>query len=619
LLGPQESEPAEHLETQWPDIETIRKAGQPSTRPKPTNESLPPDFGHFRIEKRLGRGCSSVFEATDTMLNRTVALKVPQLDGDLNEAARSRFQREARAAAAAYHPLLCPVLEIGQINGMDYFAMPYVEGEPLSQVLHQRSVWPTRLAVIFISKLAMAVAAAHRQNLIHRDLRPANILITASETPVIVGFGSMVANIVPSAPEDASYLAPEHAQGEEQMGPQADVYSLGVLLFQLLTGDTPPEGLPDSAFPADLPPELKDFCRRTLAVNPDDRPSSLDEFVQSLNGFLGKLRPSDFDLPGAALSGSAQGRRLAGSAMGLPPPAQPTAAGPIASAAMSQMQELRQLSNWKSTPPSQRPVPKRHFPWPWYVSSGLIGAAITLIALAVFHRDAGVDGNEPSTNPPGQGAQGPSLKELLQDLQRSPTPEKRDQELAKIRARNNPADAKELDRLITENEWADVKSDSDADKENAFLALQAIDSAQLTKSLRSAIDSKNARIRAWACDKIAISNDAALLPELHAALNDRHGLVRKAAADALRTMSPKDRETVEALERRIADDDWISKAFSSTKEGPVDDPDNGGKKAALDALKVIDMKRVPEALKKARESKNSTVRKWAEQELARLK
>jgi hypothetical protein len=255
------------------------------------------------------------------------------------------------------------------------------------------------------------------------------------------------------------------------------------------------------------------------------------------------------------------------------------------------------------------------------VSSGLIGAAVTLIALAVFHRDPGVDGKEPVRPGPQQGqtAPAPSLKELLQDLQNSRPLEKRNEILTKIRDRKNPADAKELDRLITENEWADPKDDSDAEKENAFLALQAIDPAQATKSLRSAIDSKNARIRAWACDKIATSNDSTLLPELRTALSDRHGLVRKASADALRAMSPKDKETVEALEKRIADDEWISKAFAQTKEGNVGDPDNGGKKAALDALKAIDPSRVPDALRKARESKNSTVRKWAEQELAGMK
>ncbi|HLW66296.1 MAG TPA: serine/threonine-protein kinase [Gemmataceae bacterium] len=629
LSGPPVADAAHHSETQWVDIETIRQAPKKSSPampepPAPARSAQAPlplaEFGHYRIINRVGSRGSCLFEATDMQSNRRVALKIPQLAGDVSDEARARFQREGRAAAAVYHPLLCPVLEFGQIDGIDYFAMPLVDGEPLNRVLQQRSIWPPRTAVMFVTKLAMALEIAHRQRLIHRDLRPANIVITPTETPVIVGFASAVARDDTVDPADAVYLAPEHAQGEERMGPQADVFSLGVLLFQLLTGKTPPPGLPESAFPSDLPPDLKNFCRKALDVRPEDRPSGMEEVARTLNGFLGRLRPSDLEVRGAALSGSFQGRILAGAGAALPPRnASPPPENPAANAMSSQMQELRQLSNWSVPPPSQRAPIKWQIPWVWCVSFGFLGVVGTLIALAIFGRDPGTENaKDRPSNPPVQTPPGPSLNELLAALEPSPPLEKRNEILAKIRARNNPADAKELAHLITDSEWADPLADSDSKKEAAYSALREIDRAYLIGGLTTAMQSRNARIRAWACDKIADLNESALIPELRAALNDRHGLVRKAAADALRAMAPKDKETAEALERRIADDDWISK-LSPSKEGRIDDPNYGGKKAALDALKTIDQKRAQEALKKARESKTSAVRDWAKEELAEMK
>ncbi|HEV3145831.1 MAG TPA: protein kinase [Gemmataceae bacterium] len=618
--SPAEKPTGEPNDARWVDIETIRSAAKaPAHMPK---EAPPTNFSHFAIIKRLGADSSSVYEANDTVLNRHVVLKIPQLTDQRSEEARFRFQRETKAAAGVYHPLLCPVLEIGRTDGMDYLVMPFVEGEPLSQVLLQRTVWPARHAVLFVMKLAAALQAAHKQGACHRRIHPAKILITPSETPVIIGFGHVNGEAAPLAKDEAAYRAPEHLQGEERMGPQADVFSLGVLLFRLLAGQTPQPDLPDSAFPADVPAELRNFCHKALAANPGDRPNGMTEFVSGLNGFLGKLRSSDFDLRGSALSGSMHGRLPGSASMGLPPAPLPSSVEtPVANSAFTQLQELRQISN-RSTPPARHvPKARRRYPWPWYVSSALVGAAVTLVALAIFHRDPTPQPGDPgkSNPPPGQALPEPTFDELLAALEQNPPSEKRTETLAQLRSHKEAAEIEKLANRITENEWPDPASDSNPKKDAAFEALREIDAEHAANSLVLALQLKNPRIRAWACGRIAKRGAPDLVPQLRAALTDGHGLVRKAAADALRAMLVRDKETVEALERRIADDLWIKRPLVTPKEGRVDDPDYGGKRAALDALRALDAKRVPEALKKARESKDINVRLWAKQELDDMK
>src|SRR5262249_39191333 len=147
---------------------------------------LPPQFGRYRLVERLGRGgMGSVYLAVDTELNRQVAIKVPHVGAAENPRLLERFYREAKAAAKLSHPNLCSVYEVGQISGIHYQAMAYIEGRPLADYIQSGSTkLPQRQVAAVIRKLALAMSVAHKQGVIHRDLKPTNIMINKRNEPV---------------------------------------------------------------------------------------------------------------------------------------------------------------------------------------------------------------------------------------------------------------------------------------------------------------------------------------------------------------------------------------------------------------------------------------------------
>src|SRR5262245_17605682 len=150
------------------------------------DESFPKPFGRYRLLRRLGAGgMATVYLAFDTLLERGVALKIPHPHLVTSLEQCERFYREARAAARLSHPNLCPVLDLGQVEGVPFLTMPFIEGVPLSQ-------HPTddpRQGARVVKALARAMAVAHRLHVIHRDLKPANVLITPGGEPVVTDFG----------------------------------------------------------------------------------------------------------------------------------------------------------------------------------------------------------------------------------------------------------------------------------------------------------------------------------------------------------------------------------------------------------------------------------------------
>ena len=159
-------------------------------RPPGGRAELPEQFGRYRILKRLGRGgMGAVYLAHDTQLDRQVALKVPHFTPEDGPEVLERFYREARAAATFDHPNLCPVYDVGQVDGVHYLTMAYIEGKPLSEVIDPDKPLPQRQAAAVVRKLALALEEAHRRGVIHRDLKPANIMINRRREPVIMDFG----------------------------------------------------------------------------------------------------------------------------------------------------------------------------------------------------------------------------------------------------------------------------------------------------------------------------------------------------------------------------------------------------------------------------------------------
>jgi serine/threonine protein kinase len=252
----------------------------------------------------------AVFLAHDTQLERDVALKLPSLDVAESPEFLARFYREARAAARLRHPNLCPVFDVGQFDGAHYLTMAYIEGRTLSAALKEwDEPYPERQAAEAARTLALAMAAVHRGGVVHRDLKPGNIMLDSEGNLVVTDFGLArrteaegegltKTGSVLGAP---AYMAPEQVEGRvREIGPATDIYSLGVILYEMLAGRRPFEGpwshvlfqvlhtLPESPtkFRPDLDPRLVAICLRALAKKPKDRFATMAEFAQALQGFL---------------------------------------------------------------------------------------------------------------------------------------------------------------------------------------------------------------------------------------------------------------------------------------------------------------------------------------------
>ncbi|MGL4555319.1 MAG: protein kinase domain-containing protein, partial [Gemmataceae bacterium] len=219
----------------------------------------PERVGPYEIREEVGRGgMGVVYRAFDPRLNRTVALKMLLAGGHAGGDERRRFLNEASALARLTHPNIVPVFEVGEHAGLPFFSMEFVTGEPLSARMARGPAPSPRDAAKLAEDIARAVQHAHAQGVIHRDLKPANILLDAGGAPHVSDFG--IARLVEQDDRmtrpgqvlgTPAYLAPELLGGPRgTVGPGSDVYSLGVLLYELLTGRPPFQGdsVPDVLF-----------------------------------------------------------------------------------------------------------------------------------------------------------------------------------------------------------------------------------------------------------------------------------------------------------------------------------------------------------------------------------
>jgi serine/threonine protein kinase len=205
------------------------------------------DFGDYELLEEVGRGGQGVvYRARQKSLNRTVALKVIGLGNWATEAHVKRFRREAEAAASLEHPGIVPIHEVGERDGSCYFSMKFVEGGQLDEVV-RREAMPPRCAAELIAKVARTVHYAHERGILHRDIKPGNILLDAEGEPHLTDFG--LARLVETESTvthtlevlgTPSYMAPEQAAGNNSaLTATTDVYALGAVLYQLLTGHPP--------------------------------------------------------------------------------------------------------------------------------------------------------------------------------------------------------------------------------------------------------------------------------------------------------------------------------------------------------------------------------------------
>src|SRR5829696_3929904 len=201
--------------------------------------------GRFRIEERIGSGgMSTVYLAWDPTLERWVAIKLMHRDISSDPDQLERFRREARTVARLNHPHVVTVIDAGEDEGNPYIVFEYVEGETLKERIKRCGRLPVAEAVAYAIEIARALSAAHAQRLVHRDVKPQNVLIDGEGRAKVTDFGiarSLEAQGLTATGRvlgTTDYVSPEQALGHEVTG-QSDIYSLGIVLYEMLTGETP--------------------------------------------------------------------------------------------------------------------------------------------------------------------------------------------------------------------------------------------------------------------------------------------------------------------------------------------------------------------------------------------
>lgn len=279
----------------------------------PASSETPTNLGRYQIETLLGRGgMGSVYQAHDTQLDRKVALKVPKFEANTNSRLIDRFYREARSAANLAHPNLCPVFDVGEVDGTHYIAMALIKGDTLSSHIRNSAELPERFAAMTVLKIARAMQEAHSSGIIHRDLKPANIMIDHRKEPIVMDFGLACPDELGDdsrlTQEGAllgspAYMSPEQLRGvKDSIGQGSDVYALGVVLYEILSGRLPFAGNGSTIsmigqILTEDPTELKSLrpnistalaqiCGQAMAKNSAERYPSMESFADDLERFI---------------------------------------------------------------------------------------------------------------------------------------------------------------------------------------------------------------------------------------------------------------------------------------------------------------------------------------------
>ncbi len=283
----------------------------PGSTPNPSIRSARTLPG-YDLFGELGRGgMGVVYKARHQALGRMVAIKMVLSGTFANPEELARFQAEAHAVAKLQHPNIVQIHDIGTHDGQPYFSMEYVNGRSLAQIISSGPMLPNQAARV-VETLASAMQYAHEQAIIHRDLKPANILIGQNGTPKITDFGlakQLDGNkLAPSTQHGnfvgtPQYIAPEQATDSHKVGPATDVYALGVILYEMLTGRRPfdaatavetvdlvrhQEPVPPNQLQPRIPRDLTTICLKCLRKEPEKRYPTSAELADDLRRFLAK-------------------------------------------------------------------------------------------------------------------------------------------------------------------------------------------------------------------------------------------------------------------------------------------------------------------------------------------
>ncbi|HMG01280.1 MAG TPA: serine/threonine-protein kinase [Gemmatimonadaceae bacterium] len=266
--------------------------------------------GSYTIERELtGGGMALVFVGEDHDLGRKVVIKIlpPELAASVSA---ERFRREILTVARLQHPHIVPILKAGEVDGLPYFVMPYVDGESIDIRLRRTPTFTVRETLGIMKDVARALAFAHAQGVVHRDIKPGNVLLAAgSATVTDFGVAKALSSARRSGEKGAGltntgmslgtilYMAPEQAAGDPDIDGRADIYSLGITAYEMLAGTAPFAALgpramltarltlappPLSKIRKDVPAGLERLIARCLAIDPADRPQTAAELVEAL-------------------------------------------------------------------------------------------------------------------------------------------------------------------------------------------------------------------------------------------------------------------------------------------------------------------------------------------------
>jgi serine/threonine-protein kinase len=385
--------------------------------------------GRYRLDEVIaGGGMGTVWRGTDELLGRLVAIKV--LHGDTAagvtagtgaaEDFHARFRAEARSSAALSHPNIATVFDFGEDDAHPYLVMELVEGSSLAQLLAERGALPPDEVASILGQAALALQVAHTAGVVHRDVKPANIMLTAAGLVKLTDFG--IARVATASGLTRTgevlgtphYLSPEQAQGQPATA-ASDIYALGVVGHELLTGTRPFHGesmvatalahvtQPAPELPEAVPAPLRTAVMAALAKDPAARPSSGGAFAAMLGMPVGPVTPPT-GLSGVAtevIGTGATGTQVIGTeATGLAGPA------PTAILTTAQSSEDRRVSDAdvpRTAVGSDRPDPRparaggRGRPW-WLVPVGAAGIVLAIVVAALSLGGRG-DSTPPTTTP----------------------------------------------------------------------------------------------------------------------------------------------------------------------------------------------------------------------------
>lgn len=302
-------------------FESVRPQGRRTATPPGWPQGVPVQLAErYSVPERIGAGGNGVvYRATDVRLGRPVVLKFMVNQSLPSDVARRYFLREVQTAAALNHPNIVHIYDTGELEGVHYFSMEFVEGEPLTSYLRKNQPMQNNVFLLSVAEqLAEALEHAHNRGVVHRDIKPGNVLVGRDGTVKLADFG--LARVIEESSYERSiicgtpyYMSPEQIEGKT-VDRRADVYSFGVLLFQMLTGELPfsegnvfvahctkPVPNPLDVNP-DLPPAASEILLKCLQKNPAKRYQGARQVARDLRQAL----LSRLDSPAEALTTSAE-------------------------------------------------------------------------------------------------------------------------------------------------------------------------------------------------------------------------------------------------------------------------------------------------------------------------